>query len=73
MILSGGLNGGSEPPAFQRAEKKRIMAEEAAADNSENLDSSMFPDQTVSNNKLLNVVSDTLSIPPSLMFLFLHS
>lgn len=46
MILSGGLNGGSEPPAFQRAEKKRIMAEEAAADNSENLDSSMFTDQT---------------------------
>ncbi|KAK4431990.1 Transcription factor IIIB subunit [Sesamum alatum] len=29
--LSGGLEGGSEPPAFQRAERERIMAEEAAA------------------------------------------
>lgn len=62
MTLSGGLNGGSEPPAFQRAERKRIMAQEAAADNSENLGSSMFPDQTVSN-KILNVVSDTINTP----------
>ncbi|GFP91095.1 transcription factor iiib 90 kDa subunit [Phtheirospermum japonicum] len=29
--LSGGLNGGSEPPAFQRAEMERTMAKEAAA------------------------------------------
>ncbi|KAL3623908.1 hypothetical protein CASFOL_032724 [Castilleja foliolosa] len=29
--LSGGLNGGSEPPAFQLAEKERVMAIEAAA------------------------------------------
>ncbi|KAL3819604.1 hypothetical protein ACJIZ3_005509 [Penstemon smallii] len=40
--LSGGLDGGLEPPAFQRAEMERIMAKEAAAQNSENLDASML-------------------------------
>ncbi|XP_057772903.1 transcription factor IIIB 60 kDa subunit-like isoform X2 [Salvia miltiorrhiza] len=54
MKLSGGLNGGSEPPAFQLAERKRIMAKEAAAERSENLDSSMFPSPTETNSKLLN-------------------
>ncbi|KAL0337841.1 UNVERIFIED_CONTAM: hypothetical protein Scaly_2059200 [Sesamum calycinum] len=48
--LSGGLEGGSEPPAFQRAERERIMAEEAAAQSSKNRDSS-----------ILNVFTDTLS------------
>ncbi|KAK6127109.1 hypothetical protein DH2020_039147 [Rehmannia glutinosa] len=43
--LSGGLNGGSEPPAFQRAERERIMAMEAAAESSKNLDSSTLPGQ----------------------------
>ncbi|XP_057767334.1 uncharacterized protein LOC130987715 isoform X2 [Salvia miltiorrhiza] len=54
MALSGGLNGGSEPPAFQRAERKRIMAEEAAADRSEDLDSSTLAGPTETNSKLLN-------------------
>ncbi|KAG6421257.1 hypothetical protein SASPL_117807 [Salvia splendens] len=54
MELSGGLNGGSEPPAFQRAERKRIMAEEAAADRSENLDSSTLLELTETNSKHLN-------------------
>ncbi|KAK4392582.1 Transcription factor IIIB subunit [Sesamum angolense] len=40
--LSGGLEGGSEPPAFQRAERERIMAEEAAAQSSKNRDSSIL-------------------------------
>ncbi|KAL1551422.1 transcription factor IIIB 90 kDa subunit-like [Salvia divinorum] len=53
-LLSGGLNGGSEPPAFQHAERKRIMAEEVAADRSENQDSSMFPGLTETNSILLN-------------------
>ncbi|OIT28740.1 PREDICTED: transcription factor IIIB 60 kDa subunit-like [Nicotiana attenuata] len=30
--LSGGIDGGSEPPAFQRTEKERLMAKEAAED-----------------------------------------
>lgn len=63
MVLSGGLNGGSEPPAFQRAERKRIMAEEAAADRSENLDSSMFLGPAETYSKLLNVISDSLASP----------
>nr|XP_016440704.1 PREDICTED: transcription factor IIIB 70 kDa subunit-like isoform X2 [Nicotiana tabacum] len=33
--LSGGLDGGSEPPAFQRAERERLMAKEAAEENAE--------------------------------------
>lgn len=28
--LSGGLDGGSEPPAFQRAERQRLMAKQEA-------------------------------------------
>ncbi|KAL7134345.1 hypothetical protein ABFS83_11G020700 [Erythranthe nasuta] len=35
--LSGGLNKGSEPPAFQRAEMERKMAEENAAENQDTL------------------------------------
>lgn len=34
--ISGGLDGGSEPPAFQRAERERLMmacADEMAADS----------------------------------------
>ncbi|KAG6429993.1 hypothetical protein SASPL_108052 [Salvia splendens] len=54
MILSGGLSGGSEPPAFQRAERKRIMAEEVTADRSENQDSSIFPGLTETSSILLN-------------------
>ncbi|XP_060196638.1 transcription factor IIIB 60 kDa subunit-like [Lycium barbarum] len=30
--LSGGLDGGAEPPAFQRAERERLVAKEAAED-----------------------------------------
>ncbi|KAG6424288.1 hypothetical protein SASPL_114703 [Salvia splendens] len=70
MALSGGLNGGSEPPAFQHAERKRIMAEEAVADRSENLDSSALLGLTETNSKHLNVVSNSLAIPHRL-WLFL--
>ncbi|KAL8460146.1 hypothetical protein ACS0TY_031887 [Phlomoides rotata] len=38
--FSGGLSGGLEPPAFQRAERERTMEIEAATDSSKNLDSS---------------------------------
>ncbi|KAH6772246.1 hypothetical protein C2S51_010650 [Perilla frutescens var. frutescens] len=54
MKLSGGLDGGLEPPAFQHAERKRIMAKEAASDISQNLDSTMLPGLTGSNSTLLN-------------------
>ncbi|XP_011079122.1 transcription factor IIIB 60 kDa subunit [Sesamum indicum] len=52
--LSGGLEGGSEPPAFQRAERERIMAEEAAAQSSKNRDSSILPGLAENQSKLLN-------------------
>ncbi|VFQ85995.1 unnamed protein product [Cuscuta campestris] len=38
ITLSGGLDGGSEPPAFQRAEKERLMAKESDDSNREDLD-----------------------------------
>ncbi|KZV27395.1 transcription factor IIIB 60 kDa subunit [Dorcoceras hygrometricum] len=43
MKLSGGLDGGSEPPAFQRAERERLMAKEAADESTENMDSTILP------------------------------
>ncbi|KAH6782933.1 hypothetical protein C2S52_007892 [Perilla frutescens var. hirtella] len=54
MKLSGGLDGGLEPPAFQHAERKRVMAKEAASDISQNLDSTMLPGLTESNSTLSN-------------------
>nr|GLL19605.1 transcription factor IIIB 60 kDa subunit-like isoform X4 [Ipomoea trifida] len=38
ITISGGLDGGSEPPAFQRAEKERLMAKEADDDDRDVLD-----------------------------------
>ena len=47
--LSGGLEGGSDPPAFQRAEKKRLeaakRAEEAAAAKEAALEESLCDTQ----------------------------
>ncbi|KAI3446616.1 hypothetical protein Pfo_003281 [Paulownia fortunei] len=54
LKLSGGLNGGSEPPAFQRAERERIMAKEAAVESSKNRDSSTSPGPAENKSKLLN-------------------
>ncbi|KAL6539701.1 hypothetical protein OROHE_011472 [Orobanche hederae] len=54
LQLSGGLNGGSEPPAFERAEMERIMAKEAAAKSSKNLDSSTLPGQAENRSNLVN-------------------
>lgn len=33
--LSGGLDGGSEPPSFQRAERERLMAKQDAEEIAE--------------------------------------
>ncbi|KAG8367748.1 hypothetical protein BUALT_Bualt16G0105100 [Buddleja alternifolia] len=52
--LSGGLDGGSEPPAFQRAERERIMAKEAAAESSENPDSFTLRSPAEKRSELLN-------------------
>ncbi|KAL6534716.1 hypothetical protein OROGR_013391 [Orobanche gracilis] len=54
LQLSGGLNGGSEPPAFERAEMERIMAKEDAAKSSKNLDSSTLPVQAENRSNLVN-------------------
>ncbi|KAL6540802.1 hypothetical protein OROMI_024685 [Orobanche minor] len=54
LQLSGGLNGGSEPPAFERAEMERIMAKEAAAKSSKNLDSSTLPGQAENRSNVVN-------------------
>lgn len=65
--FSGGLSGGLEPPAFQRAERERTMTTEAATDSLKNPDSSTFGGLE-HKNELLNVLSDTMSIlipPPS--------
>ncbi|PIN16913.1 Transcription initiation factor TFIIIB, Brf1 subunit [Handroanthus impetiginosus] len=52
--LSGGLDGGSEPPAFQRAERERTRAKEAAAESSEDLDSSILPLPAENGSRVLN-------------------
>lgn len=57
--FSGGLSGGLEPPAFQRAERERALASEAAANSSKNLDSSTLCDLE-HETELLNVLSDTM-------------
>lgn len=62
MKLSGGLDGGSEPPAFQRAERERLMAKEAADESTENMDSTILPSPAENKSELLNVVSDTIFI-----------
>ncbi|XP_027068620.1 transcription factor IIIB 60 kDa subunit isoform X2 [Coffea arabica] len=49
--LSGGLDGGSEPPAFQRAERERLLAKEAACTNC-----TITSDEN--NNKDLNSVKE---------------
>ncbi|XP_051148845.1 transcription factor IIIB 60 kDa subunit isoform X2 [Andrographis paniculata] len=54
MKLSGGLEGGSEPPAFQRAEKGRMMEEKVDADRSNDLESSILPDSAESQSKVSN-------------------
>ncbi|CAK9135418.1 unnamed protein product [Ilex paraguariensis] len=54
--ISGGLEGGSEPPAFQRAERERTMRKE---DVSQNADDSSFATSACQNNsKHLNVPTD---------------
>ncbi|KAL2464255.1 Cyclin/Brf1-like TBP-binding protein [Forsythia ovata] len=52
--LSGGLDGGSEPPAFQRAERKRIMVMEASADGTENPSCPTSTSPTENKGKCLN-------------------
>ncbi|GER32636.1 transcription initiation factor brf1 [Striga asiatica] len=52
--LSGGLNGGSEPPAFQRAEMERLMAKEAAIQKTKTSESSAFPG--LAENRSKNVI-----------------
>ncbi|XP_073285098.1 transcription factor IIIB 60 kDa subunit isoform X2 [Primulina huaijiensis] len=54
MKLSGGLDGGSKPPAFQRAERERLMAKEAADESIENMDSTILPSPTENKSELLN-------------------
>ncbi|CAI9765718.1 unnamed protein product [Fraxinus pennsylvanica] len=52
--LSGGLDGGSDPPSFQCAERKRIMAMEAAADSTENPSCPTSPSPTENKSKCSN-------------------
>ncbi|KAL3850059.1 hypothetical protein ACJIZ3_011941 [Penstemon smallii] len=58
--LSGGLDGGLEPPSFQRAEMERIMAKEAVEQNTENLDSSMLHNLAENSDKQssVNIVTE---------------
>ncbi|XP_019157496.1 PREDICTED: transcription factor IIIB 60 kDa subunit-like isoform X3 [Ipomoea nil] len=52
ITISGGLDGGSEPPAFQRAEKERLMAKEADDDDRDLLD---YVTSTEAENNYKNV------------------
>lgn len=54
MTISGGLHGGSNPPAFQRAEierSKKVSAQENAIDS----DVDTSPCQSLDNSKQSNV------------------
>lgn len=63
ITLSGGLDGGSEPPAFQRAEKERLMAKEAADDDHDNLDY-VTSTEAENNCKNLAVIGVAICFPP---------
>ncbi|CAK9176036.1 unnamed protein product [Ilex paraguariensis] len=54
--ISGGLEGGSEPPAFQRAERERTMRKEDVSQNAD--DSSFVTSACQNNSKHLNVPTD---------------
>lgn len=45
MKVSGGVVGGSDPPAFQRAEKERMEKEKAAREENEGGISSLNHDE----------------------------
>lgn len=71
MKLSGGLDGGLEPPAFQRAEMERIRAQEAVAERSDDLESSMQLDQVEFKRRQSNVFPDAIcscSLPSLLLW-----
>lgn len=61
IAISGGLDGGSEPPAFQRAQQERMAKEYAE----ENADSSY---DTVALQRQNN--SNYLNVPDIISFLF---
>ncbi|XP_019168302.1 PREDICTED: transcription factor IIIB 70 kDa subunit-like isoform X2 [Ipomoea nil] len=54
ITISGGLDGGSEPPAFQRAEKERLMAKETDDDDRNVLD---YVASTEAENNYKNLYS----------------
>ncbi|MCD7472466.1 hypothetical protein HAX54_013713 [Datura stramonium] len=61
--LSGGLDGGSEPPAFQRAERERLMAKEDAEEIVE--DPNLLMSKQVENNvgEYLEVLLEAVTYP----------
>lgn len=54
MQLSGGLDGGSEPPAFQRAERERILASQNACETVRNL-IMLYLCQNEDDSKCINI------------------
>ncbi|CAA0838096.1 Cyclin/Brf1-like TBP-binding protein [Striga hermonthica] len=57
--LSGGLNGGSEPPAFQRAEIERLMAKEAAIQKTKTSEFSVLAENRSKNSDQQRRIDDT--------------
>lgn len=53
MTVSGGLEGGADPPAFQRAERERLANESAEANANGGLADTLL--QELSNNKKSSV------------------
>lgn len=62
ITISGGLDGGSEPPAFQRAEKERLMAKEADDDDRDVLDY-VASTEAENNYKNLAVLGVAICLP----------
>lgn len=54
MQLSGGLDGGLDPPAYQRAEQKRMLANQAASENVSDLNLLSYEDGE--NGKYINAL-----------------
>ncbi|XP_021911887.1 transcription factor IIIB 90 kDa subunit-like isoform X2 [Carica papaya] len=59
MTVSGGLEGGADPPAFQRAERERLANESAEANANGGLADTLL--QELSNNKKSNLDEESSS------------
>ena len=70
ISVSGGLVGGSDPPAFQRAEKERMEKEKAAREENEGGISSLNHDEQLNVSLVFLANKDTCMYTKLVQFFF---